>query len=37
MTSLILAFIFLIFGLVLFYKANQIKIKRNEEQEEYKK
>ena len=36
MILLIFSFIFLICGLVLFYKANQIKIKRNEEQEEYK-
>ena len=36
MILLVFSFIFLICGLVLFYKANQIKIKRNEEQEEYK-
>jgi preprotein translocase subunit SecG len=33
MTSLILAFIFLICGIILFYKANQIKINKNEQQE----
>ena len=37
MTSLILAFIFLICGIILFYKANQIKINRNEQQEQYRK
>ena len=37
MTSLILAFIFLICGIILFYKANQIKINKNEQQEQYKK
>lgn len=36
MILLVFSFVFLICGLVLFYKANQIKIKRNEEQEEYK-
>ena len=37
MISLILAFIFLICGIILFYKANQIKINKNEQQEQYKK
>ena len=36
MILLILGFIFLICSLILFYKANQIKINKNEEQEEYK-
>ena len=36
MTSLILAFIFLICGIILFYKANQIKINKNEQQEQYR-
>ena len=36
MILLVFSFVFLICGLVLFYKANQIKIKRNEEQEKYK-
>ena len=36
MLFIILSFIFLIFGLILFYKANQIKINKNEQQEEYK-
>ena len=37
MTILILSFIFLICGIALFYKANQIKIKKNKQQEQYKK
>ena len=37
MILLILAFIFLICGIILFYKANQIKINKNEQQEQYKK
>lgn len=36
MILLILGFIFLICSLILFYKANQIKINKNEEQENYK-
>ena len=36
MLFIILSFIFLIFSLILFYKANQIKINKNEQQEEYK-
>ena len=36
MLFIILSFIFLIFGLILFYKANQIKINKNEQQEKYK-
>ena len=36
MILLILCFIFLICSLILFYKANQIKINKNEEQENYK-
>lgn len=37
MILLILGFIFLICSLILFYKANQIKINKNKEQEQYKK
>ena len=37
MTILILSFIFLICGIALFYKANQIKIKKDKQQEQYKK
>ena len=37
MIILILNFIFLICSLILFYKANQIKINKNKEQEQYKK
>lgn len=37
MILLILGFIFLICSLILFYKANQIKLTKNEEQEDYKK
>ena len=37
MILLILGFIFLIYSLILFYKANQIKINKNKEQEQYKK
>ena len=33
---LILSFLFLICGLILFYKANQIKINKNQQQEQYK-
>ena len=36
MILLIIGFIFLLIGLVLFYKANQIKIIKNNEQEQYK-
>ena len=36
MILLILSFIFLICSLILFYKTNQIKISKNEEQEHYK-
>lgn len=36
MILLILGFIFLICSLILFYRANQIKINKNEEQENYK-
>ena len=35
MILLILGFIFLICSLILFYKANQIKVNRKEEQEQY--
>ena len=37
MILLILGFVFLICSLILFYKANQIKINKNKEQEQYKK
>lgn len=37
MILLILSFVFLICSLILFYKANQIKINKNKEQEQYKK
>ena len=36
MTFLILGFIFLIYGVILFYKANQIKINKDKQQEQYK-
>ena len=36
MTFLILGFIFLICGVILFYKANQIKINKDKQQEQYK-
>ena len=37
MILLILGFVFLVCSLILFYKANQIKINKNKEQEQYKK
>jgi len=36
MILLILGFVFLICSLILFYKANQIKINKDKKQEEYK-
>ena len=36
MVLLILGFIFLICGIIFFYKANQIKINKNQQQEQYK-
>ena len=34
--GIIICFVFLICGIILFYKANQIKINKNKQQEQYK-